>query len=144
MSLHLVVTQVLLAVASFSGLVQAFHDFKIANQTFPGWHEFRYHYSITAPSTDSLVRTHVLSEHSPKSFLMCPKGHVIEKIQISFYVSIGTDGHKWTNSVEYFIPDVDITTVSHTAHQEEGSCISLKECLGYQACVFTFGNEFCK
>jgi len=78
---------------------------------------------------------------------MCPKGHVIEKIQISFYVkdsfNKSGDGHRWTNTVDYVIPDASAVTVPHNPH-EEGGCVSLKECLGYQACVFTFGNEFCK
>lgn len=137
MSLHLAI---LLVIAN-AAIAQGFHDNKIGNKTYSGWHEFRY-FSPAALQNNSFVRTHVLTEFSPKSFLMCPKGHVIEKIRASFFKHDDelTEGHDWTPAIIYAIPDTDPAA----EHSSKEGCISLKECLGFQACVFTFGNEFCK
>ena len=71
-----------------------------------------------------------------------PKGFIIDQLNSSFFVHSvnktdnASDSH-WSLPASY-----DWRTDPPISGQL--SCESLVECLQFQACVFDFGNEFCK
>ena len=64
----------------------SFHDFELNNQTYPGWHTYQYLPTEFELEVKSVDRTYILSEQSPRGFIMCPKGFVIDSMTSSFLV----------------------------------------------------------
>ncbi|KAK8381700.1 hypothetical protein O3P69_015028 [Scylla paramamosain] len=105
--------------------------------------EYQYHQHVEG---ETLVREYLLQEIHPRSALMCPKGLAIAKI--SMKLSVGKDlveAHpeaRLTAPFSYWLVQTDGGKANS---EEEGPsrCPTLQRCLGYQACLFTFGIEFC-
>ena len=64
----------------------SFHDFELNNQTYPGWHTYQYLPTEFELEVKSVERTYILSEQTPRGFIMCPKGFVIDSLTSSFLV----------------------------------------------------------
>ncbi len=74
---------------------------------------------------------------------MCPKGFAIEHMSSSllqpgsaFPWLLDSSFVNWSRAQNY--------NLGSTLKRHEEYCTSLRLCLLYQACVFDFGNEFCK
>jgi hypothetical protein len=131
--------------------VESFHDVYLpgtGNTTLPGWHTFPYFLDPPIPHTsnqtkeeNSLKRTYVLNEQTQRAYLMCPKGFVIDRIDSHFHVSPEKDNE--TLYQTWIKPTTHDWRQQQQTVEHQTTCVSLKECLLYQACVFNFGNEFC-
>ncbi|XP_014681957.1 PREDICTED: uncharacterized protein LOC106821587 [Priapulus caudatus] len=87
-------------------------------------------------------RSYEILETTPRVYLMCPKDYFISKIHYSLRLSpsflkkLGKKDESWL----YTISDaLDIKHIDVTP-----PCGTIKYCMGFQACLFTFSNEFCK
>ncbi|XP_045138158.1 uncharacterized protein LOC123520188 [Portunus trituberculatus] len=105
--------------------------------------EYLYHQHV---ESDTLVREYLLQEIHPRSALMCPKGLAIAKI--SMKLRVGKDlveAHPEARLTAPFTYWLVQTNNGKGNDEEEGPsrCPTLHRCLGYQACLFTFGIEFC-
>ncbi|CAL4101596.1 unnamed protein product, partial [Meganyctiphanes norvegica] len=109
----------------------------------PDQEEHRYHKDVESEFT---VRQYMMQEVHPRTALLCPRGFAISRITMR--VTTGQDiveanpDLKLHIAYSYWLVLVDDGIVSD---EEEGltKCPSLRNCLGYQACLFNFGNEFC-
>ncbi|XP_047493645.1 uncharacterized protein LOC125042200 isoform X1 [Penaeus chinensis] len=105
--------------------------------------EHRYHEDIEG---EFLVREFILQEVHPRTALLCPKDFAIAKI--AMLIQTGPDiiekfpDHKLDIPYAHWLikPDDGVPT-----DEERGTtkCPTLQKCLGYQACLFNFGIEFC-
>ncbi|XP_035207443.1 uncharacterized protein LOC118182229 isoform X2 [Stegodyphus dumicola] len=100
-----------------------------------------YKYILHNESPSSLELFYILQETQSKSAVLCPKGYFIIEINQELVVNQG---------VTLSEPDI---TLKHKASllQPELSeshrtapCPTIYDCLGYQACLFKFSNEFCQ
>lgn len=107
-------------------LVHSFQDIYLNNQTYKGWHHYKY-FENTSTQPKEILRTYILTEMKPRAFLMCPKNYGILKISSSYFK---VKENSWSSVQVY-------------DEFNEGHCVSLVKCLHFQACVFDFGNEFC-
>lgn len=62
------------------GNCNGFYDFywHPLNKTIPSWSTYKYNEEV---HSSNIVRQYVLQESLPRSYLMCPKGFVIKKIE---------------------------------------------------------------
>ena len=70
----------------FINFCWSFYDFELNNQTYPGWHTYQYLPTELELRAKFVERTYILSEQSPRGFIMCPKGFVIDSLTSSFLV----------------------------------------------------------
>ena len=70
----------------FINFCWSFYDFELNNHTYPGWHTYQYLPTELELRAKFVERTYILSEQSPRGFIMCPKGFVIDSLTSSFLV----------------------------------------------------------
>lgn len=112
-------------------LVLSFQDVYINNQTFPGWHHYKFFENKPQTNVSQILRTYVLTELNPRAYLMCPQNYGIYQLTSSFFQ---VQKKSWSSVQVYG---------NQSSIDNEGHCNSLSKCLHFQACVFDFGNEFC-
>ena len=84
MASRLIISQILFI--QFFKFCWSFYDFELNNQTYPGWHTYQYLPTELELRAKFVERTYILSEQSPRGFIMCPKGFVIDSLASSFLV----------------------------------------------------------
>ncbi|KAG0725831.1 Xylosyltransferase 1 [Chionoecetes opilio] len=117
---------------------------KEVNVTLPPPPEdYHYHQHVDG---DVVVREYLLLEVHPRSALMCPKGLALAKVRM--LLKVGEDvvaSHpeaRLKAPFDYQLVEANDGLPNSDAHGFT-RCPTLQRCLGYQACLFTFGIEFC-
>ncbi|XP_069183933.1 uncharacterized protein [Procambarus clarkii] len=105
--------------------------------------EHRYHQAVAG---DLVVREYVLQEVHPRTALLCPKDFAIAKLRL--LLRTGEDIIRAHPEAALDVPYAHwLVKVEDgvDSDEEKGSskCPTLKACLGYQACFFNYGVEFC-
>ncbi|CAM1317785.1 Uncharacterised protein g6840 [Pycnogonum litorale] len=90
-------------------------------------------------SSDNFNFRYVLHEQSPSSSFLCPRGFFISKVQ--YKLIHGTSNSSRCSSG--FTHDLHNRNASIDLQGLCDACPRLSMCLGYQACLFKFGIEFC-
>ncbi|XP_064630012.1 uncharacterized protein LOC135488948 [Lineus longissimus] len=78
-------------------------------------------------------------EVQPNSAFKCPEQYFIWNIDITFLSMNLTKSFAWNLTSSYSFND---TTLKWMSKPEP--CDSIRHCLGYQSCLFKFGNELCQ
>ncbi|KAG7157410.1 Xylosyltransferase 1-like [Homarus americanus] len=108
----------------------------------PAW-EHLYHQDVEG---DLVVREYLLLEVHPRTALLCPQGLAIVKLRM--LIKTGQDIIEANPEAALDVPYAhwlvkpDDGVVSDEV-KGSSKCPTLQECLGYQACLFNFGIEFC-
>ncbi|XP_050688758.1 uncharacterized protein LOC126981531 isoform X2 [Eriocheir sinensis] len=113
------------------------------SQPPPPW-THRYHQDVEG---DLAVREYLLQEVHPRTALMCPKGLAIAKVTMALQVAKDVaeahpDAHLTAPFAHWLVQPQDGVPSGGEA-QGVSRCPTLQRCLGYQACLFSFGIEFC-
>ncbi|XP_064108607.1 LOW QUALITY PROTEIN: uncharacterized protein LOC135216986 [Macrobrachium nipponense] len=116
---------------------------KFGDEVFPDQWEHKYHQQAEG---DFVVRQFFLMEVHPRSALLCPKGFAIARI--TMLIKTGQDIIEAHPSALLEIPYAHWLIKPDDgvySDEEKGKtkCPTLQMCLGYQACLFNFGIEFC-
>ncbi|XP_042867069.1 uncharacterized protein LOC122249936 [Penaeus japonicus] len=124
-------------------LLQESSAILVGDRNIPDMWEHRYHEDVEG---EFLVREFILQEVHPRTALLCPKGFAMAKI--AMLIQTGADilekfpDHKLDIPYAHWLikPDDGVPT-----DEQKGTtkCPTLQRCLGYQACLFNFGIEFC-
>ncbi|CAH1785101.1 unnamed protein product, partial [Owenia fusiformis] len=94
------------------------------------------------------IRSYTIHETDLRTTLLCPKSYFISKISFHFSVKKGNSSATYTPvhifSMKTFEKNMKLGTNATDGLNKEGRCDTLEQCIGYQACLFRFSNEFCK
>lgn len=91
---------------------------------------------------DIVGRHYEIIETNSKAFLMCPKQYFISKIHYNFQTSKELRLRRGIKDQSWLYTLADALHVASIVVTPP--CGTLKYCIGYQACLFSFSNEFCK
>ncbi|XP_068202337.1 uncharacterized protein [Palaemon carinicauda] len=116
---------------------------KFGDEIYPDQWDHKYHQNVEG---DFVVRQFFLMEVHPRSALLCPKGFAIARV--TMLIKTGQDiidanpGALLEIPYAHWLIKPDDGVYSD---EEKGTtkCPTLQMCLGYQACLFNFGIEFC-
>ncbi|KAK4305778.1 hypothetical protein Pmani_022347 [Petrolisthes manimaculis] len=105
---------------------------------------------------DEVVREYLLLEVHPRTALLCPKGFAISKIKMVLRAGKEFRERDPTLAIPFshwlvrrginkgdHDDDDDDEREKEDSQRVQTKCDTLSRCLGYQACLFNFGIEFC-
>ncbi|XP_076345847.1 uncharacterized protein LOC143244653 isoform X2 [Tachypleus tridentatus] len=121
-------------------IVLSVTSMEFENRTIPDPSSYLYY---SNPRTSSIQREYLILETHPRSFFLCPKHFFIyaisQKLILSEKLYQLPASKQWSEKAQNVtVNDALSNSVNPTA------CPTLNECLGYQGCLFKFGNEFCQ
>ncbi|XP_076054991.1 uncharacterized protein LOC143033436 isoform X2 [Oratosquilla oratoria] len=121
----------------------AVHSLEVNERHITDQWEYKYRQEI---DDTFVVREYLLMEVHPRTAFLCPKGFAIAKLTSLIetnreYMDSFPDKH-FQVPFSRILVEVD-DGLYYDNSKDNDFCPTLSLCLGYQACLFNYGNEFC-
>ncbi|XP_071515718.1 uncharacterized protein [Panulirus ornatus] len=108
--------------------------------------QWEHRYDQDVAGGDLVLRDYLLEEVHPRTALLCPKGFAIAKLRMLLLLGDDVLGKHPGEGLDVPYAHWLVKAEDGVASDEEtgsSKCPTLQRCLGYQACLFSFGIELC-